>query len=201
MPGPVTRWAVSSTSAARVASSCETRPLSPTAVRWSTTRTRGWSRRNARISPGTSHDPRLSGKASVTTPASGSTSSLDRRQPVVEVVDERVDVPLERRAGVRHPQHPAGAPQQRGADLLLEPGQGPRDAGLAHAEDLAHLRHGVAVGDQLEPAQRIGVHPMTIAHGLYVPISLDAWTPDRAHWTHEHLNPVDHRQGRAPRAS
>ena len=157
--------------------------------------------RKARISPGTSQEPRLSGKASVTTPPSGSTSSSTRRQPVVEVVDERVDVPLEGRTGVRHPQHPAGTAQQRGADLLLQPGQRPRDAGLAHPEDVTDLGDGVAVGDELEPAQRCRVHPMTIVHARHVPISLDAWTRRGAHWSHEHLNTLDHRQGRAPRAS
>ena len=156
--GPLTRWVVSSTSARRVASCCDTRPLSPTAVRWSTIRTRGWSRRKARIRPGTSHDPRLSGKASGDDTALGVDELVDGRQAVVEVVDQGVDVPLERRARVRHPQHPPGAAQQRGADLLLEPGQRPGDAGLAHAEDLTDLGHGVAVGDELEPAQRVGVH-------------------------------------------
>ena len=97
------------------------------------------------------------------------------REAVVEVVDERVDVPLERRPRVRHPQHPAGATQQRRADLLLQPGQGPRDARLAHAEDLADLGHRVPVGDELEPAQCIRVHGITLSHELYVWISLDAW--------------------------
>ncbi len=52
----------------------------------------------------------------------------DRGQPVVEGVDEAVDVLLERDAGVGHPQHPALPVQQRGADLALQPGQGARDA-------------------------------------------------------------------------
>ncbi len=51
----------------------------------------------------------------------------DRGQAVVEAVDEGVDVALERRAGVRHPQDPALPVQERGADLVLEPGQRARD--------------------------------------------------------------------------
>ena len=121
-------------------------------------RTRGWSRRNLRISPGTSHVPEAEREGQRHDAGLGVDQLVDGRQAVVEVVDERVDVPLERRAGVRHPQHPPGAPQQRGADLLLEPGERARDTGLAHAEDVADLRDRVAVGDELEPAQRIGVH-------------------------------------------
>ena len=82
----------------------------------------------------------------------------DGGDAVVEVMQQRVQVRLEDRPGVRHPQRPTGAAQQRGADLRLEAGQGPRDAGLGDRLDLADLRHGGAVGHLLEPAQRVGVH-------------------------------------------
>ena len=83
---------------------------------------------------------------------------VDGGEAVVEGVDQAVDVPLEGDAGVRHPQHPAGAAQQGGTDLLLEAGEGPRDPGLAHTEDVTDLGDRVAVGHELEPAERIGVH-------------------------------------------
>ena len=97
-------------------------------------------------------------------PTLGVDDLVDRCQSVIQVVDKAVDVALEGRPGVRHPQHPTGPTQQRGADLLLQPGEGPRDPRLAHAEDVADLGHRVAVGDELEPPQRCRVHGMTIVH-------------------------------------
>ena len=82
----------------------------------------------------------------------------DGGDAVVEIVQQRVQVRLEHRPGVRHPQRPARAAQQRRADLLLEPGQGARDPGLGGRLQLADLGHRGAVGHLLEPAQRIGVH-------------------------------------------
>jgi hypothetical protein len=82
----------------------------------------------------------------------------DGGDAVVEVVQQRVQVRLEHRPGVRHPQGPSGAAQQRGADLRLEPGQGPGDAGLGDRLQLADLGQRGAVGHLLEPAQRVGVH-------------------------------------------
>jgi hypothetical protein len=82
----------------------------------------------------------------------------DGGDAVVEVVQQRVQVRLEHRPGVRHPQRPSGAAQQRGADLRLEPGQGPGDAGLGDRLQLADLGQRGAVGHLLEPAQRVGVH-------------------------------------------
>jgi hypothetical protein len=82
----------------------------------------------------------------------------DGGDAVVEVVQQRVQMRLEHRPGVRHPQRPSGAAQQRGADLRLEPGQSPGDAGLGDRLQLADLGQRGAVGHLLEPAQRIGVH-------------------------------------------
>ena len=82
----------------------------------------------------------------------------DRGDAVVELMQHRVQVRLEDRAGVRHPQRAARPAQQRRADLRLQPGQRPGDAGLGDGFGLADLGHGRAVSHLLEPAQRIGVH-------------------------------------------
>ncbi len=82
----------------------------------------------------------------------------DGGEAVVEVDDERVDVPLEGRSGVGEPENSPRAAQQRRPDLPLEPGERSRDGGLAHPVDLAHLGHRHAVGDLLEPAEHIGLH-------------------------------------------
>jgi len=73
-------------------------------------------------------------------------------------VQQRVQVRLEHRPGVRHPQRPAGAAQQRRADLRLEAGQGAGDTGLGNRLQLADLGDRGAVGHLLEPAERVGVH-------------------------------------------
>ncbi len=78
--------------------------------------------------------------------------------PVVELMQQRVDVLLEHRARMGHPQNAAAAPQQWRADLGFEPGQRSRYSGLGHPLQLADLGHGRAVGDLLEPAQRVSVH-------------------------------------------
>ena len=78
--------------------------------------------------------------------------------PVIESMEHRVHVALEDAARVRGTQHPASAVQQGCSDLRLDAGQGTRDAGLADTEDVRHFCHGHAVGDLLEPAQRVDVH-------------------------------------------
>ena len=83
---------------------------------------------------------------------------IDGGDAVVEMVQQRVQVRLEDRPGVRHPERPAGAAQQRRADLRLEAGQGAGDAGLGDRLQLADLGHRGAIGHLLEPAQRVGVH-------------------------------------------
>ena len=82
----------------------------------------------------------------------------DSGDAVVQLVQERIDVPLEDRARVSHPQRPASAPQQRRAELSFQPGQRSRDARLGDPLEFADLSHGRAVGDLLEPAEGIGVH-------------------------------------------
>ena len=104
---------------------------------------------------GTSHAPRDSWKTIETDPVSGSMSSLDGSEPVVEGVQGGVHVPLEHRARVGRPEHPPAPEQQRRADLLLESRQRPRDAGLADQVELGHLGDGGPVGDELEPAERL----------------------------------------------
>jgi hypothetical protein len=83
---------------------------------------------------------------------------VERRQSVVEAVQQPVDVPLEHRARVGHPQRTPGPVQQCHTDLVLEPGQRPRHPRLSDGLELAHLGHGCAVGDLLKPAKRIGIH-------------------------------------------
>ena len=83
---------------------------------------------------------------------------VDRRDPVVQLVQQGVHVALEHRPGLGHAQDAARALQQRGADLGLQPGQRPGHAGLGHALQLAHLGDRRTVGDLLKPAQRIGIH-------------------------------------------
>jgi hypothetical protein len=83
---------------------------------------------------------------------------VDRGDPVVQLVQQGVDVPFEDRPGLRHAQDAAGPLQQRGADLGLQPGQRPGHPGLGYGLELADLGHRGPVGDLLEPAQRIGVH-------------------------------------------
>jgi hypothetical protein len=85
-------------------------------------------------------------------------------------VQHGVDVLLEDGAGVRRSEQPAAPAQQRRADLLLQPGQGPRDSRLAHAVDVGHLGHGDAVRDLLEPAQRLGVHTHDVTAWICVHI-------------------------------
>ena len=58
-------------------------------------------------------------------PGVGFDQLADRGDPVVELVQQRVDVPLEHRARLRHPEGPAGPPQQWRPDLGLQAGQGP----------------------------------------------------------------------------
>src|ERR1035437_10145318 len=82
----------------------------------------------------------------------------DGGDPGVEVMQHRVQVRLEHRPGVRHPQRPARAAQQRRADLLLQPGQRPGHAGLGDRFQLADLGDRGPVGHLLKPAQRIGIH-------------------------------------------
>jgi len=55
---------------------------------------------------------------------------VDGGQPVVQLMEHRVDVALERHAGVRETQPAAGPSQQGRSDLALEPGRRPRHAGL-----------------------------------------------------------------------
>jgi len=83
---------------------------------------------------------------------------VDGGDPVVQLVQHGVDVVLEHRTGVGHAQDAPGPLQQRGADLGLEPGQGPGHPGLGDPLQLAHLGDRGPVGDLLKPAQRIGVH-------------------------------------------
>ncbi|OLT25478.1 hypothetical protein BJF82_12810 [Kytococcus sp. CUA-901] len=83
---------------------------------------------------------------------------VDCGEPVVELVQHPVDVPLEDGAGVGHPQHPPLAAQQRSPHLLLQPAEGSRDRGLGDHLDLAHLGDGHPVGDELEPTQGSDVH-------------------------------------------
>jgi hypothetical protein len=82
----------------------------------------------------------------------------DGGDPVVQLVQHGVDVMLEHRPGVGHAQDAPGPLQQRGADLGLEPGQGPGHPGLGDPLQLAHLGDRGPVGDLLKPAQRIGIH-------------------------------------------
>ena len=92
---------------------------------------------------------------------------LDRGEPVVEAVDERVDMALEGGPGESKAQHAAAALEQRGADLLLEAGQGAGDRGLADLPEVAHLGDRRPVGDLLEPAQDVGLHihnPVSYTH-------------------------------------
>ena len=108
-------------------------------------------------------------------PGLGVDQLVDGREAVVDVVQGGVHVPLEHRAGVRGPQHPPAPQQERRADLLLEPRQRPRDARLADHVQLGHLGDGGPVGDELEPAQGLDVHSMTLAHGLLSQTTLDVW--------------------------
>jgi hypothetical protein len=82
----------------------------------------------------------------------------DRGDPVVELVQQRVQVRLEHRARVRHAQRAAAAPQQRRADLRLQPGQRPRHTGLRDRLGLADVGHRGPVRHLLEPPQRIRIH-------------------------------------------
>jgi hypothetical protein len=81
-----------------------------------------------------------------------------RGDAVVEIVQHRVDVPLEDRAGVGHPQRPTGPVEQRHTDLVFQSGQCPGHAGLGELLKLADLGHRHPVGDLLKPAQRVGIH-------------------------------------------
>ena len=67
----------------------------------------GWSARKPLTSCGTSHVPIDRSKATPTDPGLGVQQLLDRGQPVVEVVQQPVDVPLERPPRLGRPQHPA----------------------------------------------------------------------------------------------
>jgi hypothetical protein len=111
----------------------------------------------------------------------------DRRDPVVEMVQQRVQVRLEHRARVRHAQRAAAAPQQWRADLRLQPRQCPRHARLRDRLGLADIGHRGPVRHLLEPAQRIRVH--TYDHSSWIscyPVigRIDAY---RAHWKVNHL--------------
>ena len=55
---------------------------------------------------------------------------LHRRDPVIKVVQHRVDVLLERGPGVSQPQHPALTPEQWGPHVQLAPAQGTGDRRL-----------------------------------------------------------------------
>jgi hypothetical protein len=106
----------------------------------------------------------------------------DGGDAVVQLMQHRVQVRLEDRPGVGHAQRPAGAAQQRRADLRFQPGQGPGDAGLGDRLQLADLGHRGAVGDLLEPAQRVGIHThdcSSCIHCQYVIGRIDAGD---AHW-------------------
>ena len=90
---------------------------------------------------------------------------VDGREAVIERVQGAVHVPLEHGAGMRRAQHPAAAHQQRRADLLLEPRQRSGHAWLADLVELGHLGDRRPVCHQLEPAQGVEVHSMTLVHG------------------------------------
>ena len=72
-------------------------------------------------------------------PASRVEQLLDGRNPIVELRHHLVDMRLELGAGMGQAQHPPGTLQQGRPQLLLQPGQGARDAGLAHGIRLRHL--------------------------------------------------------------
>ncbi len=106
---------------------------------------------------------------------------VDRRDPVVEGVDHRVDVTFEHVAGLGRAQHTAVLVEQRGAHLTLQPGQRPGHPGLADPVDLGHLGHGHPVHHLLEPAQLIGLH----VHDA------NAWvTRPYSHWTYASMRPT-----------
>jgi hypothetical protein len=73
-------------------------------------------------------------------------------------VNDRIDMVLEDAPGVRRPQDPARAQQQRGADLPLEPLQAAGHPGLAHLVELCDLGNGGPIGDLLEVAESFGIH-------------------------------------------
>ena len=82
----------------------------------------------------------------------------DRRDGVVVVVEHRVDMGLEGTPGAREPEQPAAPGEQLGAHVVLEPGESPRDAGLADHLQLGDLGHRRPVSHLLEPAECGQVH-------------------------------------------
>ena len=73
------------------------------------------------------------------------------------------------------PEHPTGPAQQRVPDLGLQAAQRSRDARLAHALELAHLRHRHAVGDLLKSAEELVSTPMAPEHGSDERQTWDVW--------------------------
>ena len=91
-------------------------------------------------------------------PRLGIDQLVDGRQAVVQVVEQGVDVSLERCPGLGEPQHASVPLQQWCTEIPVQPIQRSRDRGLAHIEDVGDLRDRRAVGDLLEPAQGFSVH-------------------------------------------
>jgi hypothetical protein len=81
-----------------------------------------------------------------------------RVQAAAQLPECPVDVRLEHLPGAGQPQRPSGLLKQGRTDLLLEPRQRPRDAGLRDHLQLADLGDGSAVGHLLKPAQYVRVH-------------------------------------------
>ena len=101
-------------------------------------------------------------------------------------MEHRVHVVLERRSGAGEAQDAPLAPQQGGAHLLGEPGQGPRDPGLGGPLQLAHLGDGGAVGDELEPAEDIRIHTYNLTAWIILQTGIGRMGYRDAAWSHEH---------------
>ena len=108
---------------------------------------------------------------------------VDGGQPVVQLVQQRVDVALEDRAGVGRPEHPARPVEEGSADLALEPGERARDAGLADEVDVGHLGHRRPVGHLLEPAQGLDLHSHDASAWLSRGADIGSMGRNSALWT------------------
>ncbi len=99
------------------------------------------------------HEPRAEGRLERDDDGArgGVAERGERGNAVVELVQGAVDVSLERRAGLRHPQDTSAAAEQRHADLGLEAGEGAGDPALTDLLEIADLGDGDAVGHLLEP--------------------------------------------------